>query len=82
MHPSKPGNHTYGSSQARTQELTKNQKIEIEGNTSNYTESIQIAPRDYHKLNFSEITDFSNLAKLAKFTPKSQIFQFTNIDFA
>ena len=52
MHPSKPGNHAYGSFQARTQELTKNEKIEIEGTASNDTESIQIAPRDYQKLEF------------------------------
>ena len=52
MHPSKPGNHAYGSFQARTQELRKKEKIESAGTTSNDTESIQIAPRDCQKLEF------------------------------
>ena len=53
MHPSKPGNHTYGSFQAKTQEFKKKQKkIEIDRTASNDTESIQLAPRDYQKLEF------------------------------
>ena len=44
---------TWLEAQARTQELRKHkQKIEIEGTASNDTESIQIAPRDYQKLEF------------------------------
>ena len=42
-------------------------KIEIEGTAPIDTESIQIAPRDYQKLEFSEIPDFSSFTKFAKF---------------
>ena len=49
MHPSKPGNHAYEPFQARTQELKKNEKIEIGRNASNDTGSIPIAPRDLQK---------------------------------
>ena len=63
MHASKPRNHAYGAVQARTQALTKNEKNEIEGTTSNDTESIQIATRDYQKLNFFQNSRFSYIRK-------------------
>ena len=67
MHPSRPGSHAYGSFQAGTQELSKNEKIKIDRTASNDTESIQIAPRDYRGLNFVQIPDFSFFMKFTKF---------------
>ena len=71
MQPSKPGNHPYGSFQARTQGLTKKLKqMEIEGTASNDMESIQIAPRDYQKLEFWRNSKFFQiLTKLTNSTP-------------
>ena len=66
---SKPGNHTYasettpmGPSKPELKNWQKMKKIEIQGTASNDTESIQIAPRDYQKLEFwpnSKIFSFS-----------------------
>ena len=65
MHPCKPGNHAYGSSHARTQEFTKIRKIEMAA--PNDTESIQIAPRDYQKLEFQRNPQFSMFGETQQF---------------
>ena len=60
MHPSKPGNHAYGPFLARTQELKKMKKLEIDRNASNDTESIPIAPRDLQTFELMHFSEFFN----------------------
>ena len=84
MLPSKPGNHAYGSFQARTQEFTKNEKNKIDRTASSDTESIQIAPRDYQKLEFLQNSRFFIFheihkirCRLMRSTPNHLIYHFS-----